>query len=291
MVIPGIPFRLLKDVNIPAPFTVRASLGKVADTELAKIKRLVTFYIFTLMRNLAKQAKRNEKSLIKAIVSPTSQGDESLELGELFGKAMDPQNQGEIGFPTNFSIEGNLRRALKEALFMESGRISLRTFRFTFGLDYEKMRNLTPHPGTRTTTGRNIRVKSWLDWLHGDAVVTDAGFVSLDELGVGPSRGRSLSPRSVRRVGGQAGWMLRETDQQDTDAGGSRGGRAQGRKKRRRNVRIPPRWRISNPVNPDWLTENNIPIGFKLVRVFRTRLVPRAQSQTNRMLRGSALRE
>lgn len=281
-------FKLLRDVKLSPPFDVRISLGKVANTELAKIKRFVTFYIFLLMRNLGKQVRKSNRMLIRAVIMPTKEGEASLQMGELFNKAMDIDNQGELGFPTNFNIEGNLRRALTTALFTTFGRVSLRTWRLTVGLDYEKMRTATPHPGRRFATGRNIAVKSWLDWLHGDAVVSDAGFVSLEELGSGPSRGRVLSPRSVRRVGQKSGWMLKENVQ--PPKGGAGRSKTQGRQSRRKNVRIPPRWRISKPVDPGWLTENNIPIGLKLVEVFRRRLVPRAQTITNRALRGAGLR-
>jgi hypothetical protein len=151
-----------------------------------------------------------------------------------------------------------------------------------FILDYNKLRNLTPHPAAKMKSGANIRVTSWLDWLHGDATVTDAGFVSLRRLRGARISRRPLSPRSVGVAGRDAGWMISPTKKTTFKkrTGGNRRTRARRKNRESKGVEIPSTWRISKPVNKNWVTERSLSIGLGLLDLYAGGLIQRVHRRT-----------
>lgn len=280
--------RLPKVTGIKNPIEPNLTVEKQIDK---KFRMLIRVYTAKLLDNLARETARRRNRLINMVLygahgrrgsSINSTGTQGLIASDLFRKVRDPKVVGELGFPGRFNPQASLIKALKQSIITVVTRPRYNHFVMRFILDYNRMRRLTPHPAAKMEDGRNIKVMSWLDWLHGDAIVTDAGFVSLAQLrGAKPSK-RPLSPRSSGIVGPQyTGWMISPTKKTAFKKRmANRGSPAKRRGQEKSSVSLPTSWRISTPVNKNWVTERSLSIGIGLLDLYAGGLIQRVHNRT-----------
>jgi len=276
--------RLPKVTGIPNPIEPNLTVDKQIDE---KFKLLVKVYISKLLDNIVVDSSRRRNQLINMVIfgakarrgsAINAKGTTGLVGTDLFRKVRDPSVIGELGFPSRFNPEAKLVKGLRESIRVQIFRPRYDHFVMKFVLDYNRLRNLTPHPAAKMKSGANIRVKSWLDWLHGDAVVTDAGFVSLRQLRGARISRRPLSPRSIRLAGRDAGWMISKKKKISRKGSSNRG--TKGKKKESSSVNIPTSWRISKPVDKNWVTEQSRSIGVGLLDLYAGGLIQRIHRRT-----------
>jgi hypothetical protein len=197
--------------------------------------------------------------------------------GSLIDRIRDRRVRAELGIPDNINLESMTKKALLGSVDITTGTRSSRAVKFKFEINYNRLRKNTPHPGAQTPTGQNIKVQSWLDWLTGDVIVTDAGFVTLKELGASPTT-NPKSPRAQTRVGNEAGWMIKPGRQhhQSRNRQSRIGKKGIKSKSSRRKIKIPQRWRISKPLPKTFLIDRSNLIGAMMLDFYGDILVQRA---------------
>jgi len=279
--------RLPRVTGIRNPIEPRLVVEKEMDK---KFRQLVRFYISRLLDDVARDAATRRKQLMNMVVfgakarrgsTINTGGTTGLTGTDLFRKVRDPSVIGEMGFPSRFNPEAALVKGLKESVQTIVMRPRYNHLVMKFILDYNRLRRLTPHPAAKMKSGKNITVTSWLDWLHGDAGVTDAGFVPLSKMrGAKPSK-RPLSPRSYGAAGQNAGWMISPTKKSTfKKRTSSRGVPKRGSGREKTSINIPGSWRISTPVNKNWVTERSLSIGIGLLDLYAGGLIQRIHRKT-----------
>jgi hypothetical protein len=228
--------------------TLNALLDKYADILTSKMKDLVKRRKNVIIRRTVYGSAKYRAHYLGMVGS------------ELFKRSLDPEVQGMIGFTKRYNIHKKLEQSLLLSLRLEVSRFNPKNVFTKVFLRYNIMKKATPHPAKTRRDGRNIKVKSWLDWLHGEITVREARFVSLERLTKaansknkakkskttkvkdGSSKGpmkakrkkkRMALPRSYPRVGRKSGYMF--------DSGKD--------------------WKMPNPLSYGWITERSLLIG------------------------------
>jgi len=283
--------RLPKVTGIPSPIELRVQVESGIDKKFLKLIRL---YVGRLLDNVGVESIRRKQQLINMVLYGAKgrrgsqinvHGTHGLVASDLFRKIRDPIVIGELGFPGRYNPQTALIEAFKRSILTIITRPRYNHFVIKFIIDYNRLRRLTPHPAAKMPDGRNIKVTSWLDWLHGDVGVTDAGFVTLARLRGAKASKQPLSPRSSGMVGPEyTGWMISKHKKSTFKKriGGNRGTPTKKRTSEKGSVSIPATWRISKPVSKNWVGERSLSIGLGILDLYAGGLIQRVHRRTIR---------